>query len=131
MTALAQIRTMLFNLRQPQSRFDRDEVVRCLEGIEASLAAEMAGGGRPRGSGLSPQRRETLDVMLRLGGAGTPMQIGNAIDPSLDGYRAGALAGTRLSNLKAAGLVRKVHFGWWEITDEGRAAIGDAAEARV
>jgi hypothetical protein len=34
------IGNMLFNLRQPQSRFERDEVVRCLEHIEQALKRE-------------------------------------------------------------------------------------------
>lgn len=35
--ALTMVGNMLFNLRQPQSRFDRDEIISCLADVEAAL----------------------------------------------------------------------------------------------
>lgn len=120
------VRNMLFNLRQPGCRCERDDIIRSLEGVEAALVLEAAAQGARRG--LAQSQRRVLVAMIALGGAGTPAQIGNKIDPSLDGYRAGAHVGSRLSHLQSAGLIRKAHYGWWEVTESGRAMA--AAEGR-
>lgn len=118
MSAIEQIRVLSSNLRKQDFPMPtREDLLCALESIERAIV------GQP----VSERRRsvllEALMLVVEWGGT-TPMKLGNALDPSKEGYHAGALGTARLSAMKQAGLVRKEHFGWWVATEEGVAEVG-------
>lgn len=124
-TALAQIRTMLSNLRQPEYPVPpRAFLLRELEAIEVSLVTETQ--RLDRGSGLA----RALLTFAGLGEGATPMQFGQALDPQKEGHHAGSLGGVRLNSLKHNGLVKRAHFGWWVLTEAGREEVKRLSAAR-
>jgi len=117
-TALVRTRALIADIRAREGLvLSHVDLLDALAGIETALVSDRPIKPRSRLMGA------TLLTMTDLGPGCTPMQLGHALDPSKDGYRAGMLGGNRLNLLNGAGLVWREHFGWWVLTAEGHAEI--------
>lgn len=63
-------------------------------------------------------------------GGVSPHELGKALRPDFNTYRAGNLGSTRLNSLCKLGFVRTARHAWWVLTDAGAAEVARLRKGR-